>query len=161
MRFVPALAALALVSSPAFAAADKPISLKDPKAFIATLAEMGYSPDKVEIEPTSTHLIFTVNGFAPDMTLVGCKVGKDCEYLFLATSYNDIIDPPAAWMAKTNEKYDLIKVKKNDKSQLQMSNAYVVEGMPRETFKRIIDYWDADTAGVGDDAKSAGLTSGK
>lgn len=163
MRFVSTLAAaaLALCSPPAFAGADTPISLKDPKAFVAAMAEMGYAPSKVEFEPKSTALVFTVNGLSSDMSLVGCKAGKDCEYLFVYVAFRDIVNPPADWMARINEKFDLVKVRKNAKGLLEVSNAYVVEGMPRATFKRIIDYWDADTAGVGDEAAAAGLTSGK
>lgn len=46
----------------------------------------------------------------------------------LVASYNDVLRPPASWVRKMNDEFDLIRVGTNDRGELYMFGAYVIEG---------------------------------
>lgn len=160
MRLIIAAAAAALLSwaTPGWAQA---VSIKDPKAFSATLKAMGYEPTPITKADTIPEFDIDIEGFVSTLRMQGCTEGRDCRYVTLVASYSDVIRPPQAWMQKMNDEFDLLRVGTNDSGQLYMFGAYVLEGLPRSELKRILDYWGADTAAIAQEAIEEGYTTTK
>ena len=160
MRFIltAAAAALFVVGVPAQA---QSVTIKNPAAFVATLKAMGYAPGPLNKVDTTPEVDISVGDFGTTLRLSGCTAGADCKYMTLVASYSDVVNPPAAWVQKMNDEFDLLRVGINEKKQLYMFGAYVVEGLPRSELKRIFDYWAADTAAIGTEAIESGYTTKK
>jgi hypothetical protein len=160
MRLILAAAAAALfvVAGPVQAQST---SIKNPAAFVATLKAMGYEPGPLSKVDTQPEVDIKVDGFSTTLRLQGCAAAADCKYMTLVASYSDVIDPPASWVQQMNDEFDLLRVGVNDKNQLYMFGAYIVEGLPRTELKRIFDYWASDTSAVGQEAIDNGYTSEK
>lgn len=151
-------AAISVVGAPAQA---QTVTIKNPAAFVATLKAMGYAPGPLNKVDTTPEVDISVDGFGTTLRLVGCTAGADCKYMTLVASYSDVINPPAAWVQKMNDEFDLLRVGINDKNQLYMFGAYVVEGLPRSELKHIFDYWGADTSSIGTEAVEGGYATKK
>lgn len=151
-----ALAALTIWAAPA---AAQTVSIKDATAFRGTLAAMGYTPTAMKNLDTTPEFDVTIDGFATTLRLQRCVAGKDCKYMTLVASYSDVVNAPPAWVQQMNDEFDLLRVGSNDKGQLYMFGAYVIEGLPQSELKRIFDYWAADTAEIGEEAINGGHTS--
>ncbi|NIJ39606.1 hypothetical protein FHR22_004358 [Sphingopyxis panaciterrae] len=137
------------------------VSIKNPAAFVATLKAMGYAPGALSKIDTSPEVDITVDGFGTTLRLVGCTAGADCKYMTLVASYSDVVNPPASWVQKMNDEFDLLRIGINDKGQLYMFGAYVIEGLPQRELGRIFDYWAADTSSIGQEAVDGGHTAKK
>ena len=160
MRFVMA-AAVAVFSVAAAPAHAQTVTIKNPAAFVATLKAMGYAPGALSNVDTTPEVDVSIDGFGTTLRLVGCSGGADCKYITLVASYSDVLNPPAVWVQKMNDEFDLLRVGRNEKGQLYMFGAYVVEGLPRSELKRIFDYWVADTSAIGTEAINGGYTKKK
>ncbi|WP_447765364.1 hypothetical protein [Sphingopyxis panaciterrae] len=143
------------MAAPAYAQA---VSIKNPAAFVATLKAMGYAPGALSKIDTSPEVDIAVDGFGTTLRLVGCTAGADCKYMTLVASYSDVVNPPASWVQKMNDEFDLLRVGINDKGQLYMFGAYVVDGLPQRELQRIFDFWSADTSSIGQEATDGGYT---
>lgn len=163
MRWIWAVAASVMLASapPVQAQGGAPISIKNPAAFVAALKAMGYEPGALNKVDTTPEVDITVDGFGTTLRLVGCTAGADCKYVTLVASYSDVINPPVTWVQQMNDEFDLLRVGVNEKGQLYMFSAAVVEGLPRSELKRILDYWVADTAAIGTEAIESGYTTTK
>ena len=160
MRFIlaAAVAAFFVVAAPAQA---QSVSLKDPVAFRNTLSAMGYAPTALTAADTTPEFDIDVDGFSSTLRMQGCSAGKNCKYITLVASYSDVINPPANWVQQMNDEFDLLRVGVNDRKQLDMFGAYVIEGLPQAELKRILDFWASDTAAIGDEAIDAGYATDK
>ena len=156
MKFgIPAIALAALLASSAHGEAPK-IGIADPAIFADQLRGMGYTVGPIEsregIPMTSTD----IGGLSTVLTFGGCKAGKNCTYLLLITSFSDVINPPAAWLNKTNADFDLVKVWTNSSGGATLSHAVVFgDGLPAATFARILEQWQLSAAGVAQSAVTA------
>jgi hypothetical protein len=153
-----ATAALLVAAMPAHA---QSVSIKDPAAFRNTLSTMGYAPSPLIKADTVPEFEVEVDGFVSTLRMQGCDAGRDCKYITLVASYSDVTNPPANWVQKMNDEFDLLRVGTNDKGQLYMFGAYVLEGLPQTELKRIFDFWGADTAAIGQEAIDGGYTTDK
>lgn len=153
-----ATAVFFVVSAPAYA---QSVSIKDPAAFRNSLSAMGYAPTPLTKADTVPELDVEIEGFATTLRLQGCTAGKDCKYITLVASYSDVLTPPATWVQQMNDEFDLLRVGINEKGQLYMFGAYVIEGLPQVELKRIFDFWASDTAAIGDEAIENGYTTDK
>lgn len=153
-----ALAALLLGAAPAAQAqTDRPLSLADPQAFVGQLTAMGYAPDPLVAGETPTSSL-TVDGTEYVVAFGGCIVNRDCRYLILLGKYDDVVNPPAQWVAKENADFDYIKVWVADDGQLTYSTGLIVEGMSAETFKASVEMFVDSAADLAKEAVAAGLT---
>jgi hypothetical protein len=160
MRLVIAAAAAALFVA-AVPVQAQSVSIKDAAAFRTTLSTMGYAPTAITKADTVPEFDITIEGFSSTLRLQRCTAGKDCKYMTLVGSYSDVVNPPQDWVQQMNDEFDLLRVGTNDKGQLYMFGAYVVEGLPRAELKRIFDYWSGDTAAIGEEAIEGGYTTTK
>ena len=160
MRFIlaAAVAAFFVVAAPAQA---QTVSIKDPAAFRNTLSSMGYAPTALTAADTTPEFDIDVDGFSSTLRMQGCSAGKNCKYITLVASYSDVVNPPANWVQQMNDEFDLLRVGVNDRKQLYMFGAYVIEGLPQAELKRILDFWASDTAAIGDEAIDAGYATDK
>lgn len=160
MRLIIAAAAAAFLVSAAPAHAQS-VSIKNPATFWTLLKTMGYAPTPITKPDTVPEFDVTLDGFASTLRLQGCTAGKDCRYMTLVSSYSDVVSPPLDWVQQKNDEFDLLRIGINDKKQLCMFGAHVIEGLPQSELKRIFDYWSADTAAIGQEAIDGGYTTGK
>lgn len=151
-----ALTALMISATPASAQA---VSIKDPRAFHARLATMGLAPTALTKADTVPEFDVKIDGFSSTLRLQRCTEGRDCRYMTLVASYSDVLNPPQAWVQKMNDEFDLLRVGVNEKGQLYMFGAYVLEGLPQAELQRILDYWGADTAAIGEEAIAGGYAA--
>jgi hypothetical protein len=155
-RHILLLASIA-VAAPAFGAPARPVSLKDPATFAATLREMGYAVGAKATPSGSPQLITEIGGLQTSILLLGCTNGKACSHIFMSSTYEDVPNPPDAWITEMNDNFDILKISKSNDKTLFFSAAHFVEGLPRSTFKRIMDAWGSDTGALADKAREAGL----
>lgn len=160
MRLFIAAAAAAFLAASAPAHAQS-VSIKDPAAFRTTLNAMGYAPTPLTKADATPEFDVEIDGFWTTLRLQGCTAGRDCKYMTLVASYSDVVNPPATWVQKMNDEFDLLRVGINDKDQLYMFGAYVLEGLPQGELRRIFDYWAADTQAIGQEAIDGGYTTKK
>lgn len=153
-----ALATLLLAAPPAAQArTDQPLSLADPQAFVGQLAAMGYTPDPLVPGETPTSSL-TVDQTEYVVAFGGCIESKDCRYVILLGKYDDVVNPPAQWVAKENADFDYIKVWVADDGQLTYSTGLIVEGMNADTFKASVQMFVDSAADLAKEAVAAGLT---
>ncbi|HMO75167.1 MAG TPA: hypothetical protein PKD99_04410 [Sphingopyxis sp.] len=147
------LAACVVWAAPA---AAQSVSIKDPAAFRATLDRMGYAPTPLQKADTTPEFDIEIDGFATTLRLQKCEAGRNCGYMTLVASYSDVLHAPQAWVQQMNDEFDMLRIGTNDRGQLYMFGAYVVEGLPQRELKRIFDYWAADTAAIAEEANAGG-----
>lgn len=153
---------LALASTAASSqAAEQAVSIKNPKAFAQLLAELGYKPG--EIKPSAGFPQFAVDiaDQPTNVTFGGCSLMEDCSYILLSSSYSDVKNPPAKWITKMNDNFDIIKVGLNDESNLYFSATHLIEGVPRSTLRQILESWGNDASALAQEAVKAKLDKGK
>lgn len=160
MRLIIVAAVAAFLASAAPANAQT-VSIKNSANFWSTLKAMGYAPTPIANADKTPEFDVSINGFSSTLRLIGCTAGKDCKYMTLVASYSDVINAPAAWIQKMNDEFDLLRVGTNDKGQLYMFGAYVVEGLPQSELKRIFDYYVSDSSAIGQEAIDGGYTTKK
>lgn len=132
-------------------------SIQDPQLFLAQLKEMGYAPAPLDLSDETPQTEIKVRGGPLAIVLGGCTNKKNCTYVVAGGHFSDILNPPAAWVARQNSDYDLIKISVTDKGQLSYVSSAYVEGLPRETFRAWIDQVDASSSELGQLAKKDGL----
>lgn len=155
------LALLALMmTTPALAAPAAPertISIKDPAAFAASLRAMGYKPEPMLKDVAMPAFIMNVGTLQTRFTFGGCTNKAACTYLYISSSYTDVKSPPADWIVKMNDSFDIIKVSLDADRNLFFSATHVIEGAPRSTLRLILDMWRDDSAALADEARKANL----
>ncbi len=164
MRFeVRKVAAIALLAgTPTLAApAETTVSIKNPAAFAAILREMGYKPGDLEKDTKLPAFTVTLGDQPTRITFGGCTNRVNCTYLYLSSSYDDVPSPPAEWLNKMNDNFDIIKVSTDADKDLYFSATHVIEGVPRSTLKLILDMWISDANSLAQEAVSAKLNTGK
>ena len=138
------------------AATPAAISLKTPEVLFEQLHEMGFAPEPFDAANTPTAVIHSQDSTLA-LTLGGCTERKDCSYVVIGASFNDVKAPPADWVAERNANYDLIKVWVNGEGNLAYSAAFIGEGMDRATFRAWIDSTLASRADLAQQVIKAGL----
>lgn len=154
------MTAAIVATMPTWAAvAEKPVSIKDPAALAATLREMGYVPGPLAKETKSPAFLVTLGGKPTRFTFGGCNNRVDCKYLYLSSAYRDIHNPPADWVNRMNDRFDIIKVSTDADRDLFFSATHVIEGAPRSTLKLILEMWVTDANALAQEAITAKLNS--
>ena len=151
------LAGLALIAAPAIAAAETPIDASDPAVFVRQLSEMGYAPEKPSIEADTATILVHLPNETLAVVLAGCTQGLKCTYVALVGAFTDLKNAPAAWVAKENLDFDLIKTWTREDGCLAYSASSVVTGMSRATFRTWIDLVTQSTDALAADAIKAGF----
>lgn len=160
MRMALLAAAIATVAMSGAARAQDsgpPVSLKTPAAFAQTLKEMGFAPSAITTKENAPELDVDIDGLPTTVKFVGCTTGRDCKYITFVSGYTDIVNPPASWMQKMNDEFDMLKIGLKSNKSIYLFAAHVVNGIPRSELRRILDYWGADTAAISDEAQKAKL----
>jgi hypothetical protein len=132
-------AAAALLVGAAPPPGETPISIKDPAAFLVQLREMGYAPDAYDPADESPTTVLHLKDETLAVVLGGCTNKRDCKYVVLLASFSDVAAPPEAFIAKMNASYDMLKVWSGDDHKLHYSMGAIVEGMPRASFRALVD----------------------
>jgi hypothetical protein len=134
--------AASTLAAPAFAQNAAPIDASNVRPFVGQLREMGYSPS--EITQTGEIPVVQIK-LAEDqplgVTFGGCTELKDCRYVSFTGIFEDVTNPPVAWVAEQNGEFDLIKVWTTDKGKLAYSATAVVQGWSRENFRNWMDLY--------------------
>jgi hypothetical protein len=151
------LIGVALMATPAIAAAETPIDGSDPAILEQQLREMGYAPDKFEIGQDTATSVLHLSGETLAIVLGGCVDGKKCTYAVLVGTFFDVKNASADWIAKVNVNFDLIKVWSRDDGKLTYSAGTVISGMPRATVKAWIELITKSTDDLGAEAIKAGF----
>lgn len=157
------LALIGLIALPSMAAAETPITItiKDPTQFETQLREMGYAPGPFKVDGTTAITALHLPNATPAIVAAGCSAGRNCTYVVLIGSFADVNMAPAAWVAKMNAHYDLIKVWNRDDGRLAYAASAVVEDEPRSTFRAWIDRVISSSNDLGREAIKAGLGPNK
>ena len=134
----------------------EPINAHDPVVLEQQLREMGFEPDPFKLTETSANTVLHLSGGTLAVSLGGCTKGKNCTYVVLVGSFNDILKPPADWVARMNVNYDLIKVWVRDDGKLAYSAGGIVDGIPRSVLRRWIERVEASSDDLGAEAVKAG-----
>jgi hypothetical protein len=159
MPRLPALTALllAMVTAPAAAADGGTVSIKDPARFSALLAELGYKPEAVRRSGNIPILTVDIANQPTNILFGGCTNFVDCRYIILSSTYSDVPNPPASWITAMNDKFDVIKIGLSDEKNLYFSATHIIEGVPRATFREILESWDNDATALAEEAIKAKL----
>lgn len=152
----------AFATAPALAApAERPVSIKDPAAFVSVLRDMGYQPGELAKDTKNPAFVVAIGDQATRITFGGCTGRTGCKYLYLSSSYSDVPNPPKAFLDKMNDQFDIIKVDTDADNDLFFSATHVIEGVPRTTLKLILEMWVTDAKALAQEAISAKLVTGE
>jgi hypothetical protein len=72
-------------------------------------------------------------------------------------NYYDVVNPPSTWLEKINERYDTAKVALNDDRSLRITHGAIVEGLPIDRFRYLLDEWQWNCTDIIRDAIEAKL----
>lgn len=148
----------AMMVHPAWAApSDKPVSIANPAALASVLRDMGYQPGELAEDTKNPAFNVTLGDQPTRITFGGCTSRVNCKYIYLSSSYNDVPNPPADWLNRMNGSFDIIKVDTDADNDLFFSAAHIIEGVPRSTFRLILDMWITDANALAQEAVSAKL----
>lgn len=144
---------------PAFAQSDAAISAKNPEMLARQLTEMGFKTRDLDLQRAFPTLVLEKNDSPLSITFGGCETlfHLNCRYVVALGMFDDVVDPPADWVAARNAEYDLIKVWRTDDNILAFSNAAIIEGWPRQTFIAWIDSINQAGDELAGEASDAGL----
>lgn len=155
MRYL-ILAATALATA-AHAQSDPQMGADDPAKFHAALEAMGFAPEALDMSGAPSTTI-TSQGDTYWVVLGGCNDAKKaCKTVMAGARYNDVVNPPLAWINKQNESYDLLKVWLNKAGELSYSVQAPAAGMTRQNFRALIDGLNQSSARLAQDALEAKL----
>ena len=156
------LAILAFVSTAARGQyVDQPVSIRDPKAFAQLLTDLGYKPGKIKPSLGFPQFAVDIADQPTSITFGGCSLMESCTYIVLSSSYSDVKNPPASWLAKMNDSFDAIKISLNDDRNLYFSATHMIEGVPRSTLRQILDSWGSSATELAQEAVKAKLDKAK
>jgi hypothetical protein len=141
----------------AASAAEPMMNAQDPAALAASLKEMGYAPDPIDTASDSPSTVITSGGSRYWLVLGGCTNKRACDYLVLGSSFSDVVDPPAAWVAEQNKDFDTLKVWTNDQKQLTYSASVLTTGLTRAQFRAFLDALTGSESVLGNRASEAKL----
>lgn len=141
-------------------AADPTITTHDTAAFERQLREMGYAIDPFERDGDTATSVMRSGKDRLAIVLGGCTKGDACDYVVLVSAFEDVLKPPADWVAKMNSMYDLIKVSTRDTDQaLTYSAGIIIDGAPRETFRHWMERVESSSVDLAQEAVKAKLAS--
>ena len=138
-------------------AAEPMMNAQDPAAFYASLKEMGYAPDPIDMASDTPSTVITSGGSRYWAVLGGCTDKRDCDYLVVGSSFIDVVDPPVAWVAGQNKDFDTLKVWTNDQKQLTYSASVLTTGLTRTQFRAFLDALTGSESVLGNRASEAKL----
>ena len=93
------LLVLTVAAGAAHAAGEPGFDAKDPAALYDNLQSMGYAPDPIDAKSDPPSTVITASGSRYWVVTGGCTAGRDCRYIVVGASFNDVVDPPADWLA--------------------------------------------------------------
>ena len=162
----PLLAALALAAA-ALAAAPAPaepaqITARDPEAVRALLTRLGYRPGPLETTSGGVpNFQATIDEIATAVAFGGCANGRDCTYIVLVTSYEDVANPPFEWLNARNNDYDLATVSRNDAGKLSVRTGIMLgaQGISAALLQAQLADWAATNHSIAQEALDAHLAT--
>lgn len=155
------MAVFATVAMPVLVSAEPTVSIADPAALVSALKDMGYKPGQPETATNSPTFIVAIGDQPTRITFGGCVERVNCKYIYMSSSYSDVPNPPAEWLRRMNDAFDIIKVGTDADNDLFFSATHIIEGVPRSTLRMILDLWIADAAALAEDAVAAKLNKGR
>lgn len=148
--------AAAALGTAAHAQADPSMGADDPAKMHAGLVAMGFAPDPLDLSGAPSTTI-TSQGDTYWVALGGCNDAKKaCKTVMAGARYDDVVNPPLAWVNKQNESFDLLKVWLNKAGELAYSVQAPAAGMTRQNFRALIDGLNQSSAQLANDAIEAG-----
>lgn len=136
------------------------VTIRDPAAYVAMLAQMGFQATLAPNQPGDGHAViyFVDQGTVKVVHfLSACTAIKDCKELGLIVYYPNMTDN-ADWLVVENGKFDFAKFAVKHGS-LVSSWALVPEGMTRAAYRITLELFVAAAINGARDAVQAGLMS--
>ncbi|QQV77470.1 YbjN domain-containing protein [Sphingomonas aliaeris] len=141
-------------------ATEPAINTHDTAMFERQLREMGYTIDPFERDGDTATAVLRSGNDKTVIVLGGCTKGDACDYLVIVSAFDDVLKPPADWVAKMNSTYDLIKVSTRDPDQaLTYSAGIIIDGAPRATFRHWLERVESSSADLAQEAVKAKLVA--
>lgn len=154
------LAILIALAGTAMAQAQPPalVHAREPEAFGAGLAAMGYRPGAPELVEGVPVIRIEIGGQPTALAFGGCTDGRNCGYVVFTTSFTDV-EPRSDWLERMNDLYDLVKLGRSREGGLSIRSGVVLgpEGIPVTTMRMILDQWQAALGEVAQQAIDAKL----
>ena len=133
------MATAMLLMAAAQAGGDPPMNAADPAGLEASLREMGYAPEAMDMSSDTPSTVISSGGGKFWIAMGGCDRRRACAYLVVGSSFNDVIDPPLAWVNEQNRDLDLIKLWLNDSKELSYGTSMLTQGLTRGQFRATLD----------------------
>jgi hypothetical protein len=119
----------------------------------AALKDIGLKPEDPVTADGTTTISVDIEGTPTTLILGGCnKLQSSCTYAVLISSYTDIINPSAEWIATQNTEFDLIKVSLREDKTLGFNHAFTTEGMTRDGLRSVLKFWSTSSNGLAEQA---------
>ncbi len=148
----------AALAVPAFGAGDNgAVTIRKPEAFRALLGDLGYKPGDIQNAGKFPILTVEIAKQPTNISFGGCTDFVDCKYIVMSSSYTDVPNPPDSWITAMNDKFDIIKIGRDNEKALYFSATHIIEGIPRATLREILESWDADASALAQEALDAKL----
>jgi hypothetical protein len=119
--------------------ADPAMNASEPSALRASLSEMGYAPESMDMTSDTPSTVITSGGGKFWLAMGGCDRRRTCSYVVVGSTFTDVIDPPAAWINEQNRDLDLVKVWLNEKKEVSYAASVLTAGLTRGQFRAFMD----------------------
>jgi hypothetical protein len=152
------VSAATIVAAPA-AADPGAVSIRKPEAFRALLTELGYKPGAIQNVGKVPVFAVEIATQPTNFSFGGCTNFVDCKYIVMSSSYTDVPNPPDSWITAMNDKFDVLKIGRDNEKALYFSATHIIEGVPRATLREILESWDTDATSLAQEALTAKLNT--
>ena len=134
------------------------VTALDPEALRGRFEQWGHGPGAFIREGGVLVFPAELDGVRTLIALGNCSDGRNCEYLSLVALYNDVRDPPPAWLNEQNNNYDFVTAT-SDEGVLSLRATVLLgrDGVPESTFRLALEQWVTANQEISRGAAEGGL----
>lgn len=153
-----ALWALGLVATTPLAAQG--VTALEPERLRGQFEQWGYRPGAFIREGGVLVFPTEIDGIRTLVALGSCSDGRNCQYVSLVALYNNVRNPPPAWLNEQNNAYDFVTATSDDGVLgLRATVLLGQDGVPESTFRMALAQWVTANQEISRLAAEGGLAS--
>ncbi len=138
--------------------AAQSVTALDPERLRGRFEQWGHQPGAFIREGDVLVFPTEIDGIRSLVALGQCSDGRNCQYVSLVALYNDVRNPPAAWLNEQNNNYDFV-TSTSEEGVLSLRATILLgqEGVPESTFRMALAQWVTANQEISQRAAEGGL----
>jgi hypothetical protein len=134
------------------------VTALEPERLRGQFEQWGYRPGAVMREGEVLVFPTEVDGVRTLVALGSCSDGRNCQYVSLVALYNDVRNPPPAWLNEQNNNFDFVTATSDDGVLgLRATIMLGQDGVPETTFRMALAQWATANQEISQRAVESGL----